>query len=135
MIGPVETFGGVSAAAEEVWLPWRIGADAGHLVDFALIGHRIDGFRGAGHHHQVDLIRLDQVRRNLGGAIGAGLAVAHQYLDGPSGAAGHDAALELLANLVNDERVGFSKGRKGARFRADITNFKGASGRKGPFPE
>jgi hypothetical protein len=40
---------------------------------------------------------------------------------------GHDATLELLANLVNDERVGFSKGRKAARLRADITNFKGES--------
>ena len=68
-------------------------------------------------------------------AIGAGLAVAHQYLDLPSGAAGHDAALDRLANLVNDERVGFSKGRKRARLRADIANFKRARGRKGPFPE
>ena len=86
-------------------------------------------------HYQVDLIRLDQFRRNLGAAIGAGLAVSHHYLDLPGGAAGLDAALDLLANLVNDERVGFSKGRKAARLRADIANFERARGCKGPFPE
>ena len=134
MIRPVEALGGVSAAAKEVWLPGRIGADAGHAVDFALIGDGIDGVRGAGHQHHVDLIRLDQLRRYLSAAILAGLAVFHQDLDLPRGAARMDAPLDDLANRVKDKVVGFSKGRKGARLRADIANLDRFRGCKGPFP-
>ena len=71
----------------------------------------------------------------LGSAIEVGLGIARQYLDLPSGASGLDAALDVLANPVQDKPVGFCKGRKGARLIGDIANLNGSRGRKSPFSE
>ena len=65
LIGPVEAFGRIALAAEEIRLPRAVGGDAGHLVDLGLVGHRIGGVGRARGRPSDRPCRAGSVRRRL----------------------------------------------------------------------
>ncbi|MDT4840122.1 hypothetical protein FQZ97_739340 [compost metagenome] len=122
VVGPLEALRRIAAAGEEPRLPRRDGGDARHLVDLALVGHRVGGFRGGRHQHQVDAVGEDQLAGHLRRAVGVGLAVLDDDLQAVGLAGDVDAVLQQLADAVDDEAVGGGERRQRAGLRADVAD-------------
>ena len=88
--------GRIGLPADEVRLPRRDRRDARHLLDFALRGDRVGGFRRRCHQHKIDFVGDDQLFGDFAGAVGVGLTVLHRDFDRQRGAADFDAAFHLL---------------------------------------
>ncbi|MNR09338.1 hypothetical protein D3C85_1255340 [compost metagenome] len=120
MVRPLKALLRLAAPGKEPRLPRSHRGDARNLVDFALVGNRVGGFRGRRHQHQVDLIRQDQLARHFRRAVGVGLAVLDDDLQA-IGLAGHgDRVLQDLLERLDDVVVGCRKGRQRPGLRADI---------------
>ncbi|MNF60731.1 hypothetical protein D3C84_423530 [compost metagenome] len=121
VVSPFETLLRLAATGKEPRLPRRHRGDARDFVDFALVGHRVGGFRGRRHQHQIDLVRENQLARHFRRAVGVGLAVLDDDLQA-IGLAGHgDRVLQDLLERLDDVVVGCRKGRQRPGLRADIT--------------
>ena len=112
MIGPFESLGRIALAAKEIRLPRRIGGNAGHFIDLALIGHWVDGVRRMRGHHEVNLAGEDQLIRNFGGAIGIGLTVLNDNVNRMGLAANLYACADSFLEFREDEGVGLRKNRE-----------------------
>ena len=125
MVGPVEALCRVTATAEEIWLPGAIGGDAGNLVQLRLIRHRVGGIGCRGGHQQVDLVIGDQFGRDFRCAVGIGLRILGDNLDGNFFAVVLDAIGEGLLDAVENIAAGFTEAGDGTGLRADEADLEG----------
>ena len=107
---------------KEVGLPGAQGGDAGDFVDLGLVGDRVGGLRRVGRAQQVDLVREDQLARDLGGAVRVRLAVLDDDLHVEAPAAGIDPAADRLEHGGDAELVGLGEGRQRPGSGADIAD-------------
>ncbi|MCY1273851.1 hypothetical protein D9M70_224650 [compost metagenome] len=122
VVGPLETFLRLAATGEEPGLPGRHGGDAGDFVDLALVRHRVGGFRGGRHQHQVDAIGKDQFVGHFGGTVGVGLAVLDDHLQAAALAAHGNAVLQHRRQALDDVGVRGGKGRQRPGLGADVAD-------------
>ena len=61
-------------------LPVTDGDNARHMAGFCLIGHGVCGIRRRIGNQQIDIVGIDEVSDNVGGAFGIVLAVARANL-------------------------------------------------------
>ena len=122
MIGPGEALLRIALAAKEIRLPRAVGGDAGHFVDFGLVGNRVGGVGRARADQQVDLVAKDQFGGDFGRAAAARLAVLADDLDLVGLAAICQAFAENAAHLLKNEAVGFAKASERACLWADVAD-------------
>ncbi len=97
---------GRRSAAEIEGLPgYEVGQER-HAVRFALVGGRVHRVGAGRSHHHVDLLVEDQVGRDLGHPVGAGLGVELDDVDGMLLAvAADDAVTDSLEDIGHDPFV------------------------------
>jgi hypothetical protein len=127
MVGPGEALLGVAVAPEEIGLPRAIGGDAGHLVDFRLVGDRVGGVGRCRGDDEVDLVAEDQIVGDFRSAVAARLAVLADDLHRISLAAADKARSENAAHSLEDEIVGLAEARQRPRARADMADLDDAA--------
>ncbi len=122
VVGPSEACIRGRAAPEIDDLPGRVGGNARHLVDLALVGHRVHRVAGRGADHQIDLVLEDQLGRDLGGAVRVGLGVPGQDLDRIGPPADLDAAADRSPGIGEHKPVGLTERCQRPGLRADETD-------------
>ena len=85
--------------------------------ELALVGHGNDGVAGRRGDHDVDVLVVDELRRDLAGAVRVRLAVALDDLNRVLLAGDGDAAREHLAHLGQHPLIGLAEGGDGAGLR------------------
>ena len=128
VVGPLEALLGVAFAAEEEVFPRIVGGDAGNAGELALIGDRNDGVAGRGGDHDVDLVAVDELRRDFRGAVRVRLAVAVDDLDRMRFAGDGDALRQCLLDLGEHPLVGLAERGDRPGLRADHADLDRAAG-------
>ena len=117
------------AATRVVGLERTVVGHARRAQRLRLVGHRVHGVRRGGHHHDVDAVVGDEVAGHRGGAVGVGLRVLDDDLDGMRLAvAALDAALDGGVPLVDAELVGLAERGQRAGQRRDEADLDRAAG-------
>ena len=113
---------GVTLLADEVGLPGCHRRDDWDFFGLAGGGDRVGGFRSRGDQHQVNFVFDYELLGDLGGAVGVRLAVFDD--DAEIAASG-------LQEAIDDELIGFGKGRERARLRANVAKLYFGAARDG----
>jgi hypothetical protein len=129
VVGPLEAFGWIAFAAEEEIFPWIVSGDAGHAGELALISNRNDRVAGGRADHHVDLVTVDELRRDFRCTVRVRLAVAVENFHRMLFAGDRDAIGQGLFDLGNHPLIGFAECSNRSGLRADHADLDGLARR------